>query len=207
LPETLDLVLRGIIAGIAISAPVGPVNVLCVSRTLWAGRKGGLLSGLGAAVGDTIYGAIAAFSISFVIQFLVRELHWIRLIGGSLLIAIGILYFRKKPQPLSREPECSGHSEFITAFLLNLTNPTVVLSFLGVLAALRMTESKAWWLNLLVVSGIFAGSMLWWTLLVFTTNRYRESFDGRMLLWMNRVAGIAIGVFGVVTLILSRAKR
>jgi len=202
----LDLTVRGIAAGVAISAPVGPVNVLCVSRTLSGGRKAGLLSGFGAAASDTIYGAIAAFSISFVIQFLVRELHWVRLIGGSLLIAIGIFYYRKEPHPLSTDHHSSGHSGFISAFLLNLANPTVVLSFLAVLAALRMTESKSWWLNLLVVSGIFAGSMLWWTLLVLITNRYRESFSGRTLHRMNRVAGFAIGAFGVITLILSRAK-
>src|SRR5262245_20855190 len=112
------------VAGFAISAPVGPVNVLCISRTLSGGRRGGMLAGLGAAASDTIYGAIAAFSISFVIQFLLRELHWIRLIGGSLLIVIGITYYRKKPHPLPTEQHSSAHSEFITAFLLNLTNPT-----------------------------------------------------------------------------------
>src|SRR5690349_15979183 len=135
LSEMFDLFIRGIVAGIAISAPVGPVNVLCVSRTLSGGRRGGLVSGLGAAAGDTIYGAIAAFSISFVIQFLLRELHWIRLIGGSLLIAIGIYYCLKKPRSFTMPSDSSAHSDFITAFLLNLTNPTVVLSFLAVLAA------------------------------------------------------------------------
>src|ERR1051326_6945498 len=118
-----------------------------------------MLAGLGAAASDTIYGAIAAFSISFVIQFLLRELHWIRLIGGSLLIAIGITYYRKKPHPVPAQDRSSAHSEFIAAFLLNLTNPTVVLSFLALLAALRMSEPKAWWLNVFLVSGILAGSL------------------------------------------------
>jgi threonine/homoserine/homoserine lactone efflux protein len=165
-----------------------------------------MLSGLGAAASDTIYGAIAAFSISFVIQFLLRELHWIRLIGGSLLIAIGIIYYRKKPHPLPTEEDRSpAHSEFITAFLLNLTNPTVVLSFLALLAAMR-AETKAWWLNLFLVSGILAGSLVWWSLLVLITNRYRSRFNERAVLWMNRIAGLAIGSFGIATLILSRAK-
>jgi len=156
-------------------------------------------------VSDTVYGAIAAFSISFVIQFLLRELHWIRVVGGSLLIAIGIFYYFKKPLPLKSGNEGSAHSELITAFLLNLTNPTVVLSFLAILAALRMTQPKAWWLNLLVVAGIFAGSMLWWTFLVVITSKYRDRFDELALRWMNRIAGLAIGAFGIVTLILSRA--
>jgi len=165
-----------------------------------------MLAGLGAAASDTIYGAIAAFSISFVIQFLLRELHWIRLIGGSLLIAIGVLYYRKKPNPVPTENQSSAHSDFIAAFLLNLTNPTVVLSFLALLAAMRMSEPKSWWLNLFVVSGILACSIAWWSLLVFITSRYRDRFNQRAVLWMNRIAGVAIGSFGLVTLILSRAK-
>jgi threonine/homoserine/homoserine lactone efflux protein len=191
-------------AGFAISAPVGPVNMFCVSRTLTGGRKGGLMAGLGAAASDSIYGAIAAFSISFIIQFLLRELHWLRLIGGSLLIAIGFYYYFKKPTSLKEQSDASAHSDFITAFLLNLTNPTVVLSFLAILAALRMTEPKAWWLSLLLVLGIFAGSMLWWTILVLIAGKYRDRFNERALRWMDRIAGLAIGAFGVVTLLLSR---
>jgi threonine/homoserine/homoserine lactone efflux protein len=191
-------------AGFAISAPVGPVNMFCVSRTLTGGRKGGLMAGLGAAASDSIYGAIAAFSISFIIQFLLRELHWLRLIGGSLLIAIGVYYYFKKPTSLKEQSDAAAHSDFITAFLLNLTNPTVVLSFLAILAALRMTEPKAWWLSLLLVLGIFAGSMLWWTILVLIAGKYRDRFNERALRWMDRIAGLAIGAFGVVTLLLSR---
>jgi len=81
----LELLFRGALAGLAISAPVGPVNVLCISRTLTKGRAAGVISGLGAATADTVYGAIAGFSISFVIAFLIREELWIRLAGGILL--------------------------------------------------------------------------------------------------------------------------
>src|SRR5208282_1368040 len=132
----IELFSKGMLAGLAISAPVGPVNVLCISRTLSKGRMAGLISGLGAAAADTVYGAIAGFSISFVIQFLVREEFWIRLCGGTLLIAIGIFYYFKKPQSLAQENASSAHPDFISAFFLNLTNPTVILSFLAVLATL-----------------------------------------------------------------------
>ncbi|HUB77166.1 MAG TPA: LysE family transporter, partial [Bryobacteraceae bacterium] len=98
--NAIELLLRGAVAGVAISAPVGPVNVLCVSRTLARGRWAGIVSGLGAAAADTIYGSIAGFSISFIISWLLRELFWIRLIGGALLIAIGVVYYRKRPKTL-----------------------------------------------------------------------------------------------------------
>jgi threonine/homoserine/homoserine lactone efflux protein len=189
---------------VAISAPVGPVNVLCISRTISKGRVAGLISGLGAATADTVYGAIAGFSISFVIQFLLREEFWIRLCGGILLIGIGVLYYFKKPQPLGERRASSPHSEYVSAFLLNLTNPTTVLSFLALLAALGMGHHRARWLTLLLIAGIFSGAMLWWIVLASITSRFRDRFNDRAMLWMNRVGGLAIGVFGIITLILSR---
>jgi threonine/homoserine/homoserine lactone efflux protein len=200
----LELLFRGVLAGLAISVPVGPVNVLCISRTLSRGRRAGLISGLGAAAADTVYGAIAGFSISFVIQFLLREEFWIRLCGGVLLIGIGIRYYFKKPQSITDEIYRSTHSELVSAFLLNLTNPTTVLSFLAVLAALGMGHHRARWLTLLLIAGIFCGAMLWWIVLAAATSHFRERFDDKAMLWMNRIAGLAIGGFGLVTLALSR---
>lgn len=201
----LDLLFKGVLAGLAISIPVGPVNVLCISRTLSKGRLAGLVSGLGAAAADTIYGAIAGFSISFIIRFLLHELFWIRLIGGTLLIGIGVLYYVKNPRPLD-DQNANGpvHSDFITAFLLNLTNPTTVLSFLAVLAALGMSGHRPWTATLFLVLGIFSGAMLWWTVVALAANHFRDRFNDRAMLWMNRIAGIAIGTFGVVTVALSR---
>jgi threonine/homoserine/homoserine lactone efflux protein len=200
----LELLVKGVLAGLAISVPVGPVNVLCISRTLAKGRLAGLISGMGAATGDTLYGAIAGFSISFVIRFLIREEFWIRLCGGALLIAIGIRYYFKKPQSLRKESQQSAHSEYITAFLLNLTNPTTVLSFLAILAALGTGQHRALGPTLLLIGGIFAGSMLWWIVLAVATGHFRDRFNDNAVLWMNRIAGFAIGGFGIVTLALSR---
>ena len=95
--ESYEFLMRGAVAGLAISAPVGPVNVMCVSRTISNGPRAGLISGLGAAAADTLYGAIAGFSISFVIGLLIRNEFWVRLVGGFLLIAIGIHYYFKRP--------------------------------------------------------------------------------------------------------------
>jgi threonine/homoserine/homoserine lactone efflux protein len=200
----LELLGRGMLAGLAISAPVGPVNVLCISRTLSKGRAAGVISGLGAATADTVYGAIAGFSISFVIEFLLREEFWFRLGGGTLLIAIGILYYCKKPRPLAQEANDGAHPDFISAFLLTLTNPTVILSFLALLAALGMGHHRARYLTVLLIAGIFLGAMLWWIALAAATSHFRDRFDDRAMLWMNRIAGLAIGAFGIVTLALSR---
>ncbi len=201
----LEFLWKGVLAGLAISAPVGPVNVLCISRTITKGRRAGFISGLGAASSDTLYGAVAGFSIQFVIQFLIREEFWIRLIGGILLILIGVVYYWKKPPSLVKDDdEKLAGSEYISAFILTLTNPTVVLSFLAVLAGLGLGHDRFYSSTLVLIAGIFAGAMLWWTVLAFTANHFRERFDDRAMLWMNRVAGLAIGGFGVLNVILSR---
>jgi len=200
---SLELPLRGIATGLIIAAPVGPVNVLCIQRTLGKGWKSGLVSGLGAAAADTIYGAIAGFSITLVIDFLLREQFWIRVLGGALLIAIGVLYYFRKSRPLRQVKQEAANSDFVSTFLLTLTNPTTVLSFLAVLAALGMRHHREWWLTLLVIGGIFGGAMLWWTTLALVAGRFRSRFDDGAMVWMDRIAGIAIGVFGVITLILA----
>jgi threonine/homoserine/homoserine lactone efflux protein len=199
----LWLLSKGFMAGLAIAVPVGPVNVLCASRTLRKGRLSGLISGFGAATADALYGAIAGFSITFLIDFLEREEFWIRVIGGLLLVVIGVMYFCKKAQAVSLPGEDGPTgSDFSSTLLLTLTNPTTVLSFLAVLAALGMAGQRLWWLTFLLVAGIFLGSMLWWVTLVLMVNRFRDRFDQRALRTLNRIAGLAIGGFGIVTFIL-----
>ena len=202
----LWLILKGLGAGLAIAIPVGPVNVLVASRSLAKGRHAGIVSGLGAALADTLYGSIAGFSITFVIQFLIREEFWIRVVGGILLVGIGVVYFRKPPAEMKREEGGGTHSDFVSTLLLTLTNPTTVLSFLAVLAALGLGEGSPNWRTLGLVGGIFCGSMIWWIVLTETVYRLRDRFDERAICWMNRVAGLAIGAFGVLTFVLGVVK-
>jgi threonine/homoserine/homoserine lactone efflux protein len=196
-----QLLLRGAAAGLAISASVGPVNVLCISRTITKGKLGGIVSGLGAAAADTIYGSVAGFSISFVISWLLRELFWIRLVGGMVLLGIASLYYFKKPPSLKEaEARPSAGSDFATTFLLNLTNPTTVLSFIAVLAVLGLGERRPWTDTIFLVAGIFAGAMFWWIVLALIVGHYRDRFDDRAVLRLNHIGALAIGGFGLVTI-------
>jgi len=200
----IHVLLRGALAGLIISAPVGPVNVLCASRALVKGRKAGAVSGLGAATADTIYGAVAGFSIQFVIGFLVREEFWIRLFGGILLIAIGARYYLRTPRQLKEvEKQESSHSDYVTALLLNLANPTTVLSFLAVLTVLGLHRHRSFARSITPVAGIFVGAMLWWICLSVIASRFQDRLTDRTLMLMNKVAGVAIGGFGLATAALS----
>ena len=124
--------------------------------------------------------------------------------GGILLVAIGVMYFRKPAQDpkLQNDDDSAAHSDFASTLLLTLTNPTTVLSFVAVLAGLGMGGQREWWLTFLLVGGIFLGSMLWWIFLVLLVNRFRDRFDRQAMCWMNRIAGLAIGGFGVVTFLI-----
>jgi threonine/homoserine/homoserine lactone efflux protein len=202
--KELELLIGGILVGLMIAMPVGPVNILCIHRTLEAGWKSGVMSGLGAAAADMLYGGIAGFSITLVVQFVVRELFWIRFFGGILLVVIGIAYFFKRPEPFNGQEQGrrSAYSDFRSTFLLTLTNPTTVLSFLALLAALGMGSHRQWWLTVFLVLGIFCGSMIWWIALSSIVNYFRDRFNDRILRLMNRLAGLAIGGFGIATFVL-----
>jgi threonine/homoserine/homoserine lactone efflux protein len=206
--SALELLIRGVLAGLIISVPVGPVNVLVVQRTIAKGCRAGLVAGLGAAFADTMYGAIAGFSITFVIRFLILEQFWIRLGGGCLLILIGIWYYRRQPQGLRKQKDDKAEgSDFAGAFLLNLTNPTTVLSFLAVLAVLGLGGHRPSLISLLLVAGIFCGAMLWWTILSMVVNQFRDRFTDKTMLLMNHIAGLAIGGFGIVMIVLGLGQR
>jgi threonine/homoserine/homoserine lactone efflux protein len=204
----VELLIGGIIVGLMIAMPVGPVNILCIQRTIEGGWKSGVISGFGAAAADMLYGGVAGFSITLVVQFLIREQFWIRFFGGILLVVIGISYFFKRPEPLSAHNQNRGsaYSDLRSTFLLTLTNPTTVLSFLALLAALGMGNQRQWWLTVFLVVGIFCGSMAWWIVLSSIVNQFRGRFNDRTLLLMNRLAGLAIGGFGIAVCILSRTR-
>lgn len=201
-----ELLIRGVIAGLIIAAPVGPVNVICMRRAILKGWRAGVISGFGSASADVIYGAVAGFSITFVIQFLIKELFWIRAIGGILLMLIGVWFFSRDPGSFKRDEKEEDSATFESTFLLTLTNPTTVLSFIAVLAALGMDQHRKWWLTAFLVAGIFLGSMLWWIVLSSIMSALRDRFNDRGLLWMNRIAGLAIGGFGVASFLLRRAS-
>jgi threonine/homoserine/homoserine lactone efflux protein len=204
----LELPIRGLVAGLIIAAPVGPVNLLCIRRTLEKGWRSGMLSGLGAALADTLYGAIAGFGLSLVIHFLTREAFWIRLIGGVLLVGIGVMYYRRPPRPLkASRDDSSTHSDIASTLLLTLTNPTTVLSFLAVLAMLGLGKQGPLWQTSLLVAGIFCGSMTWWTILVSAVSLLRGKISDSTMRWMNRVAGVAIGALGLANVLISLAGR
>ncbi|MFL5666915.1 MAG: LysE family translocator [Ktedonobacteraceae bacterium] len=194
--------LRGLLIGVSIAAAVGPMCILCIQRTLARGQLYGLVSGLGIATADGIYGSIAAFGLTVIINMFVSQQLWLRFIGGLFLLYLGIKTFLSKPAERAASAQASNLlGAYVSTFLLTLTNPMTILSFAAIFAGLGVGgASKSYLTAILVVCGVFAGSALWWCCLTSGISLLRKKFTAHWLLWINRASGTVIVVFGVFVL-------
>jgi threonine/homoserine/homoserine lactone efflux protein len=201
MPENLAILLRGFVIGISIAAPVGPIGVLCIRRTLSDGRLSGLLSGLGAATADVVYGAIAAFGLSVIMDALIGQAVWLKLIGGLFLLYLGIKTLFSKPAEEAARAKGSGLlSAYLSTFFLTITNPMTILSFIAIFAGLSTPQNQSA-SPMLLVAGVFAGSAAWWLALSFGVSLMRERVTPNWMLWINRLSGMVIILFGIYSLI------
>jgi threonine/homoserine/homoserine lactone efflux protein len=199
----LTFLLRGLVIGFSIAAPVGPIGVLCIRQTLARGRLAGLVSGLGAATADAIYGCVAGLGLTFISNILINRQLWLHLAGGLFLCYLGIKLFLEKPS--NRAALASGDSIvriYASTFFLTLTNPMTILSFVAIFAGLGLASTAG---NIMsagaLILGVFAGSALWWLILSCGVDMLRDKFDLRGLQWVNRISGSIITGFGLFALL------
>lgn len=196
------LFFRGLVIGFCIAAPVGPIGVLCIRRTLMQGRWMGLLTGLGAATADAMYGAIAGFGLTFISSVLVGQAGWLQLIGGLFLCYLGVRIWLE--QPADEAASASGKTllgAYASTVFLTLTNPATILSFVAVFAGLGLASAQYdYGAAAILVLGVFLGSALWWLLLSGGVSLLRHRFKLNHLRWLNRLSGIVILVFGILAL-------
>ncbi len=195
--------LRGLILGFSIAATVGPMCILCIQRTFQKGYLYGLVSGMGIATADGIYGSVAAFGLTVITSFLVSEQTWIRLIGGVFLIYLGIRTMLAKPaEKAVSAPAHNFAGAYVSTLLLTLTNPLTILSFAVIFAGLGVGATGGNYLAAaLVVVGVFSGSAAWWFILTGGISLLRRRFTTTWLRWLNRVSGAVIGIFGIIALV------
>jgi threonine/homoserine/homoserine lactone efflux protein len=193
------MLLQGILLGFSIAAPVGPIGVLCIRRTLADGQLTGILSGLGAASADMLYGAIAAFGLTAIMDLLVGLQFWLRAGGGLFLLYLGVRTFLARPAPTAAAARSTGLiSAYASTFLLTVTNPMTVLAFLGMFSALLPADGAS--SPLALVLGVFLGSALWWITLSGLVGLVREKFTPAWMQWVNRISGAVIVTFAVFIL-------
>lgn len=207
----MEHLLKGLAIGFAISAPVGPINLLCLRRSLSDGRRVGFVSGLGAAVADTTYGAIAAVGLTSVTSFLVGHHLLLQLVGGLFLVGFGLFIMR--PNPPRREARAPVHvgrlrEAFASTFLLTLANPVTLLAFTGIFTGLGLGWSTGRTGDALqLIAGVFLGSSCWWLLLAILAGTFGRHLNDNTLRWINLIAGGTVAAFGFWQLSVFVAER
>lgn len=198
--------LKGLLIGLSIAAPVGPIGLLCIRRTLASGLSAGIVSGAGAATADALYGCIAGMGLTFVSSFLTSEQNWLRMVGGAFLLYLGVRTFVTPAE--GREGTSAAARgkgllrAFASTFILTVTNPLTILSFAAIFAGLGLAKGGTDYFSAsLLVCGVFVGSILWWCALCGSMNLLRGEFSPGSMAWVNRVSGAAITAFGLAALL------
>ena len=191
---------KALSTGLAVAAPVGPMSLLCIQRTLDHGRAGGLVFGAGIAAADMTYAAVAGFGITAISSLLLAGSFWIKLAGSSVLIALGMRVALSVPATddhakVTQSPVRS----FVTAYGLTLANPPTIIFFAGIFAAVASVAlvSQA----VTFAAGVFAGSMLWWALLTVVVSRSAAMFRPPVMVLINRVSGavlVSFALYGIM---------
>ena len=197
----LGFIFKGVVIGFSIAAPVGPIGVLCIRRSLAAGARAGLVTGLGAATADAVYGCIAGFGLTVVSGFLIGQRFWLSLAGGLFLCYLSFRTFTSKPAEKAAEVRDSGLlSAYLSTLFLTLTNPMTILSFVAVFAGLGLGQSADYFRAVTLVCGVFAGSAFWWLLLSTGVALYRSRLNPGYMIAVNKISGAVILAFGLYAL-------
>lgn len=205
--QDIEFFLKGLLVGIIVSAPMGPIGVLCVQKTVNKGRTLGFFSGMGAATADTFYAIMAAFGVTFITNFLTQNKELMQVIGIIVLLFLGFKMIFNNPVKQYRYYNSSSKKsryvkDYFSVFFLTLSNPLTIIFFGAAFTMLGLlSEVELQRYNFLLVAGIFGGATLWWFLLTYVVNIFRKKFRLRNIFMLNRVSGILIVCLSVLAVI------
>lgn len=199
-----NLFVKGLIVGFCLAAPVGPIAVLCVQRTMSHGKLAGMVSGLGAAMADALYGTLAAFGVTVISAFLMDHRLLFQRLGGAMLCVLGVRLMLQKPPQTKIIGDRGIVGDFFSTLVLTLTNPMTFIAFVAIFATLGVGAVRGHsFLTAELVAGVFLGSGAWFTFLVVLVNLFRTRFRYQTLVAINRATGvfvIGVGFFYLVIL-------
>jgi threonine/homoserine/homoserine lactone efflux protein len=200
---------QGIIIGLTLAVPVGPISLLCIRRAIADGRLHGIISGCGVATADSFYAAVAVLGLTAVSGFILAQQIFFRAVAGLVLIAVGIRVFLTVPaEPGDNDRHVSYPRDYISMLAIALANPLTILFFIIVLPGFGIVlGGSSLPASLAFVLGIFTGSVTWWVLLCGVVGTFRSRFSIKNLLLVNRISGILIVCFGIGTLLLFLVNR
>lgn len=194
----LSLFLKGLLLGFCIAAPVGPVGILCINRTLNKGYISGIVTGLGATTADLLFGLIVVLGLNIVSDFLIDYESWFHFFGFLFLVLVGVQIMRKKKRTVEPALQENGNllRDYVSAFVLTLSNPLTIIFFIAVFAFVGISDVKPLGAVVLLFS-ILLGSGGWWLLLCGIAHKYKTKLGEKMLAKVDLISGLAIVAFAL----------
>jgi threonine/homoserine/homoserine lactone efflux protein len=201
----ITYLIKGLVIGFSIAAPVGPIGILTIGRSLHHGPGAGLATGLGAATADAFYGCVAGFGLTFISGLLLDYKTWLLFMGGLFLCGLGISTL-KRTAPQKGEKNTTPFKgywfSYFSALFLTLTNPMTIIAFMAIFAGLGLgTATKDYNGALTLVIGVFLGSCLWWLLLTLGVGQLKQKLTIRLQQFINQASGMVLFFFGIWALI------
>ena len=207
----IDIIYKGILIGILVSAPMGPIGLLCVQRTLNKGQWHGFFSGVGAACSDLLYAGVVCLGMGLVVDFIDNNRDILQIIGSVCLLGFGIYTFRSNPSKQLQKPKDQGNSfsqDIISTFFLTLSNPVIIPIYIFLFSRFNfISHTEKLFSMLLGLLFIFAGALSWWFLITFFVGKLRTVINMRGLWLINKIVGIVIigvSIFGLLYPIMTR---
>lgn len=203
------LILSGLAIGVIVAAPIGPVNLICIRRTLAFGPLNGFLSGLGAAIGDSVFGVVTAFGLTAIAQLIKGFYVPLQIIGGIMLIGFGVHTFFAKPRKRELDQVKSADKgastllgAIVSTFALTITNPATLFGFAALFAGLGslIGEKPRFAEAAVLVGGVAGGSIAWWFTITTIVGLFHKNIDDRAMKWINHAMGVAITLFGLAVI-------
>lgn len=197
--EEMGILWRGVVLGVIIAAPVGPIGLLCIRRSLERGLTTGFATGIGAAFADAMFSAVAAFGITAVLDVITGNMLLLQVVGGLFLLAVAVHSFMRDPKPLAEVPVAGNlPAAMLTGFLLTITNPVTILGISAVIVGFGHTKGPTQ--DATLVAGVFLGSLLWWATLCGGVTLLRRRVTSQTVHWINRGTGGLLAVLGLYAL-------
>jgi len=200
----LEYIIKGIIFGLIVTAPLGPLGILCIQRTINRGLLSGLITGIAAAFADIMYAIIAGFGVSVIANFLHENQLAIRIVGGIIVTFLGVRIYMSNPAKQFRRQKTQKRtyiSDFISGFLITITNPIVVVFFGAAFAGIGLDKAESVKSVIITIIGVFTGAVGWWIGLTVLVNIYRDKINLRKLWWINKITGVFVAIFGLVIIV------
>ena len=195
--------LQGVLVGLGASIPLGPIGVLCVQRTLSKGRISGFISGLGAAMVDTLFAALAVIGLTYIQGLITAHERYFLCFGGLLVVFIGLKIYLTNPVKQIRQTNAKKYrfEDFMSVVLLTITNPGALFIILGLFAlvGLNINSSSGSFAISTVLWGVFSGAGIWWYALSTSIDLFRKKFRLKQLWMINRISGIIIMALGMIS--------